>query len=148
MTPSHGEAETRFVRERASELLESRGYRRLADGFDDDRGWRAEFVRDRADDDAVVLAHKPDGAPYLTLGAALPCERTTDPETLHALIETASDFDVSFYFSEGRRGLLCLTSRLMVSGLARDDFHFQLDNLVAAREAVAGILNERDEKQR
>ena len=75
MTLSHGDSETRLARERVIELLDESDFGVVVEGVDREDGWRGEFLRRRERDDIVLLAHKPAGAPYVSLGCLVGVDR-------------------------------------------------------------------------
>jgi len=143
MSLSHGESETRFVRDRVIELVQEAGFALVTDTWDDEDGWRGEFLKRGREDDVIHVAHKPQGAPYVTLGSAVPMAAPGDPEGLRAVIDAVSDYDCAFWFQKAATPLCHLTSRLFVSGLNHDDFHFHLTNLLLCREGVLEMVSER-----
>lgn len=135
-------AETMWVRERVTEILQARGLDVVVESIGRADGWRGEFLRtDDEEGDLVMTAHKPDDAPYVSLGVFVdldPPERVSD---WAALVDCVSDFEVSFWFRD--EGPACvLTSRVFPLMASDEAFAFQLGNLLACRDAVRGLDDE------
>ena len=136
MPVSHGKSETAFARDRVTELLEESRFELVSEGFDAADGWRGEFLRESDDDGVILVVHKPDGAPYVSVETLIDLDPPDEVESLHGIIDVVSDYDVSFYFRPDERPSCHLGSRLFVSSLHREDFGFALGNLLFCREAL------------
>ena len=135
----HGPGETAFARERLREILAGRGLQGVGDRVSKGDGWRCEFFSDdKVTEGLGFFAHKPDGAPFVTLGGSFAFDLPENVEEILELLELASEFDLALSFGRGRseRSVLQLSGRLPVAALNVDDIDFHLNTLLHARDAL------------
>ena len=133
-------SETLFVRDHIKDLLRRADYVLVQEHTAKGDGWRAEFL-DQATKTTPLILHKPDAAPYLSLGTGILADLPEDTKAWRELSDLISDFELSFWFDDGtRRRLLQLSVRVPLSSLLCDAFGFALNNLLAARAAVVEHL--------
>lgn len=138
MTPA-ASAETMWVRERVTELLQGRGLHLVVESISRSDGWRGEFlITSDEGDDVVLTSHKPEDATYVSLGVFVDHEPPRSTSEWAALVDCVSDFEVSLWFRDD--GPACvLTSRVFLQTLDAETFEFQFGNLIACRGAVVEL---------
>ncbi len=134
-----GEPEALWVRERALRFLEGRSIRPVSEAFHRGDGWRGEFVTPER---TPLHLHKPFGAPWVSLGTAIPARPGHFEARVLDLVAMSSDFECSIYHeTEGASApAVVVTYRLPVAALHREDFFYAVDNLLACRSALGAIL--------
>lgn len=136
---SPGSAETLWVRERVTGLLQNEGWHSIAESVGRVDGWRGEFLlTSEKDGDVVLTAHKPEDVSYVSLGVFVSVETPSRVSDWSALVDCVSDFEVSMWFRDETPSCV-LSSRIYLAALDVESFDFQLGNLLAARTSVAEL---------
>ncbi|MCA9322545.1 MAG: hypothetical protein KDB53_17520 [Planctomycetes bacterium] len=136
------DAETRYVAERMARLLLDEALSPVARSLTVEDGWRSEWLSRDGDDDFVLWTHKPNGAPYVSVGTTMRAMRPKDARIWEVLVEVISDFELSFWFTEGARPMIQLSSRLPVMALAAEAIGFQIGVFREVRAELSRVLTE------
>ncbi|MFT7620697.1 MAG: hypothetical protein ACI97A_004355 [Planctomycetota bacterium] len=139
-------AESNFVREHIKRMLNERGFALVLESDTDTDGWRAEFLGQIDSEDVILLAHKPFGAPFATLGLTMAIDGFEAEQDCRSLMDCASDFDIAVYLPQGQGELIHTSSRLLISGVNVADFDFTLNNLLFCRESIIAEFGENEEE--
>lgn len=138
-------AEGQFVRAQLKHMLTERRFALILESDSDHDGWRAEFLGQVDDEDVVLLAHKPFGAPFATMCLTMTIDGFDGHEDCLRLMECTSDFDIAAYLPQGQ-ATVHIASRLLLSGINAHDFEFTLNNLLFCRESILVEFDAGDEE--
>ena len=132
----NGEAETLWVREKALELVGASGLTLVAEARRPDDGWRAEFLGEVDGPPLVLLLHKPEAAPYISIECLVPGLGAAAVRDWPALLALVSEHELALWPEDRPQDGLHLSARLPVAALAEAPLRFWIGNLVDCRNRL------------